>query len=181
MLNEKQLDLDEADRSKWLEQKRRFFWLSVLSCLLFIAICLYKLCSSNPRALSESAKPPGRAVTRQSNDESALDHFTFFNNGDSNELREWVNTRPDTWEERYPSGQRDVFKVLRHSSEKGFGARPEELRPGTIVRKASGDVEVFIPDHGVRDAMAAIRSVPDGPWRDIRPIDREDAEQIPAR
>jgi hypothetical protein len=184
MLTDQQLEIDEADKAKWLQQRSRFIWLSVLSCALFSAIFIYKFCSNNSATSTISAKSQITKVAEpksQTADESALDHFTFFNNGDPNELREWVNTAPGTWEERYPNGHRDVFKVLRHSSEKGFGANPDLLRPGTIVRKASGDVEVFIPDHGVKDAMAAIRAVPDGLWRDIRPIDREDAEQIPTQ
>ena len=122
-----------------------------------------------PPPSSASAPPPEREpeparrrAARTPADGRQPHHFWYLTSGEVSERREWLRVDRSTWEERYPSGAVNRFRIV--------GRLRDEGRVGVLVRRVpDGAVDVLIPDLG-SDAWLSQRVAPDGDWHDLAPI-----------
>ena len=78
--------------------------------------------------------------------------YTFEPKGE----RYWSRTSPSEWVERYSTGEQTMFRVVGRDTVDGSG--------GTVVRRADGGIEVFIPDTGATLMWARSRPSAAAPW-----------------
>lgn len=77
--------------------------------------------------------------------------------------RKWEQTGPDTWVERWETGEESRFRIDRRIADRE--------RVGVVVRRLPDeDLETVIPDAG-KDAVIWFRQLPDGEWATLGKVE----------